>query len=186
MITEDNDGSNNNEYNNNQSRQLLPKQFYCPVTEEIFQHPVVLSDGDSYERSAMEEFGYLPSRLYLNRSLQQIIKESASRAEENGSSINEREKKNPEGCRPTTIDYQTLPDAFYCPITMDLMTDPVIDKDGMTYERDAIMQWIQVNGKSPVTREAASTEDLYPNNAIYTLIHHELGNDASIYPKMEE
>lgn len=41
---------------------------------------------------------------------------------------------------------------FYCPITGDVMSDPVIDRDGITYERAAIEEWIQRRGTSPTTR----------------------------------
>ena len=33
------------------------------------------------------------------------------------------------------------PDAFLCPITYDLMKDPVVASDGHTYERDALTHW---------------------------------------------
>ena len=32
-------------------------------------------------------------------------------------------------------------DAFECPITHEIMHDPVIDKDGNSYERVAIEAW---------------------------------------------
>lgn len=36
------------------------------------------------------------------------------------------------------------PDAFLCPISHELMTEPVVASDGHTYQRQAIVQWIQV------------------------------------------
>jgi hypothetical protein len=46
------------------------------------------------------------------------------------------------------------PDAFMCPITYDIMVDPVVATDGNSYERAAIAQWF-ASGKttSPITRE---------------------------------
>eukprot|EP00747_Dinoflagellata_sp_TGD_P052849 gnl/TRDRNA2_/TRDRNA2_148128_c1_seq1.p1 gnl/TRDRNA2_/TRDRNA2_148128_c1~~gnl/TRDRNA2_/TRDRNA2_148128_c1_seq1.p1 ORF type:complete len:447 (-),score=18.96 gnl/TRDRNA2_/TRDRNA2_148128_c1_seq1:193-1497(-) len=38
-----------------------------------------------------------------------------------------------------------------CPITMDVMTDPVMAADNRTYERAAIKQWLENNNTSPVT-----------------------------------
>lgn len=58
------------------------------------------------------------------------------------------------------------PNSFYCPITQALMSDPVIDKNGDTYERSAIMLWINEHGTSPMTREPLSSSDLMPNRAI--------------------
>ena len=38
-----------------------------------------------------------------------------------------------------------VPNEFYCPITGDLMKDPVSEPEGHTYERDAIMKWLSKN-----------------------------------------
>jgi pyridoxal/pyridoxine/pyridoxamine kinase len=35
------------------------------------------------------------------------------------------------------------PDELSCPISMQLMTDPVMADDGHTYQRDAIETWIK-------------------------------------------
>ena len=42
-----------------------------------------------------------------------------------------------------------VPEDFYCPITGDLMKDPVSEPEGHTYERDAIMKWLSKNNTSP-------------------------------------
>ena len=34
------------------------------------------------------------------------------------------------------------PDVFTCPITQDLIVDPVLDTDGHTYERRVIEDWL--------------------------------------------
>ena len=44
--------------------------------------------------------------------------------------------------------------AFFCPITTTLLRDPVVAGDGMTYEREAIEEWIEretIKGKWPVS-----------------------------------
>ena len=45
------------------------------------------------------------------------------------------------------------PDAFICPITYDIMVDPVVASDGNSYERAAIVDWFSRNNTSPITRE---------------------------------
>lgn len=43
---------------------------------------------------------------------------------------------------------------FLCPITKEIMNDPVIALDGHTYQRDAIQAWFDTgNNTSPMTRE---------------------------------
>lgn len=66
-----------------------------------------------------------------------------------------------------------LPEAFYCPITFDLMVDPCIGSDGYTYERNGIEDWIQVHACSPLTRTTMALDDLRPNQAIAALLELE-------------
>eukprot|EP00961_Rhodomonas_salina_P226412 3061166-Rhodomonas_salina.1 len=41
--------------------------------------------------------------------------------------------------------------AFVCPITDDVMSDPVIAADGLTYEREGIERWLEQHDTSPRT-----------------------------------
>jgi hypothetical protein len=70
-----------------------------------------------------------------------------------------------------TIREMTEPSGtFICPITHELMVDPVIDPDGNSYERQAIKDWLRQNGTSPITRTNLSAADLRPNRALKTAI----------------
>lgn len=64
----------------------------------------------------------------------------------------------------------TTPDEFLCPITLTLMSDPVIGGDGHTYERSAITQWLLTNPHSPLTRQSMTAQSLKPNYALKTAI----------------
>ena len=57
-----------------------------------------------------------------------------------------------------------------CPITFHLFEDPVIAEDGNTYERSAIILWIQHNHTSPLTRETITVEGLRPNRIVKQLV----------------
>ncbi|KAK7913179.1 hypothetical protein WMY93_013390 [Mugilogobius chulae] len=60
-----------------------------------------------------------------------------------------------------------IPDEFLCPITRELMKDPVIAADGYSYEKEAIESWINTkNRSSPMTNLPLLTTLLTPN---YTL-----------------
>jgi hypothetical protein len=63
-----------------------------------------------------------------------------------------------------------IPNAFCCPITHDIMIDPVTDCFGHTYERKAIEQWYLNNSKSPNTNLQVTNKNLVPNYAIKQLI----------------
>ncbi len=58
------------------------------------------------------------------------------------------------------------PREFVCPISMDLMSDPVVGNDGQTYERSAIETWISQHSTSPITRQPMNLDNLRPNFAL--------------------
>jgi hypothetical protein len=60
--------------------------------------------------------------------------------------------------------------AFMCPITMCRMQDPVIAMDGHSYERTAIVQWLQKNKRSPMTNEPIKNKMVVPNYNLRKLI----------------
>ena len=56
---------------------------------------------------------------------------------------------------------------FTCPISHDIMEDPVICSDGQTYERSAIQPWFDLgNNTSPITNAALANTILIPNIAL--------------------
>jgi hypothetical protein len=63
-------------------------------------------------------------------------------------------------------DPQQCPESFYCPITGEVMEEPVIDNDGISYEKKAIITWLQKSQVSPMTRNPLKITDLKPNRAL--------------------
>lgn len=65
----------------------------------------------------------------------------------------------------------TAPKDFCCPISLDLMRDPVVVSTGQTYERDSITQWIgDGHGTCPNSGQVLAHTQLVPNLAIRSLI----------------
>jgi len=58
---------------------------------------------------------------------------------------------------------ENVPEHFTCPITLDLMTDPVSTPAGHTYERSAIEDHIRRTAKDPMTNDPLVIDDLRPN-----------------------
>ena len=55
---------------------------------------------------------------------------------------------------------------FTCPITTEIMVDPVICPDGHSFERVAIEAWLQSHSTNPVTRKPLTVAQLSPNRAL--------------------
>ena len=78
------------------------------------------------------------------------------------------EKMASQGGTITTED--AVPNEFYCPITTELMIDPVMASDGFSYEREAIESWLRLKQISPMTNEQLKNKELLPNRQLKKLI----------------
>ena len=63
-----------------------------------------------------------------------------------------------------------VPNDFICPITTEIMTDPVSTSDGFTYERAAITEWLRTKDTSPKTGARLESTTLYPNHSLRSVI----------------
>ena len=50
------------------------------------------------------------------------------------------------------------------------LVDPVIAADGHTYERQAMMSYLQQHNRSPVSQKPLASKDVTPNYAIRKLL----------------
>jgi len=68
------------------------------------------------------------------------------------------------------------PAQYMCPITQELMSDPVMTTDGHVYDRHAITQWLHGHNTSPATgvplahHQPGAPPVLYPVHALRSLI----------------
>jgi hypothetical protein len=175
-----------------ENQREFPNVFYCPISNQLMKDPVVIPGGDSYERTAIETRGDVPSdKLYPNRALKSVIDENI---ELNGDSLRAGIKRLQNSVRQNisqlldipNAESSPLPESYFCPITFSLIHEPVIDPEGNTFERIAIENWIQTNGTSPITRASVSVGDLYPNLAVAELMEEEKGrSEESMHPSIK-
>ncbi|GMJ06734.1 plant U-box 23 [Hibiscus trionum] len=70
------------------------------------------------------------------------------------------------------MDEIDVPPFFICPISLEIMKDPVTVSTGITYDRASIEQWL-FSGKNtacPVTKQVISDSELVPNHTLRRLI----------------
>lgn len=64
-----------------------------------------------------------------------------------------------------------IPDDFKCPISLDLMRDPVIIATGQTYERSCIQKWLESGKRTcPKTGLSLPHTNLTPNHVLRSVI----------------
>lgn len=63
-----------------------------------------------------------------------------------------------------------VPKDYLCPITLEIMADPVIASDGFVYERAAIEQWLLRHKSSPSTNKPLDSATLIPCHPLRSMI----------------
>lgn len=59
------------------------------------------------------------------------------------------------------------PQEFLCPLTLEIMNDPVMNRMGQNYERSAITHWVsQPNAMCPLTRKPIRLNDFVSNKSL--------------------
>ncbi|XP_018451144.2 LOW QUALITY PROTEIN: U-box domain-containing protein 17-like [Raphanus sativus] len=78
---------------------------------------------------------------------------------------------NPKKSKGDGEGFVTVPKDFICPISLDLMTDPVIISTGQTYDRTSIARWIEEGHCTcPKTGQMLVDSRIVPNRALKNLI----------------
>ena len=68
-------------------------------------------------------------------------------------------------------DLVDIPEDYLCPITQELMQNPVVAADGHTYEEKAVVQWLQSgHATSPLTGERLKHKSLTENHRLKAII----------------
>jgi hypothetical protein len=64
-----------------------------------------------------------------------------------------------------------IPDEYTCPLTLELMRDPVMSKYGNSFERSAILKWVALgNANCPLTRRPLNLSDIVTNHHLRSQI----------------
>ncbi|GAB2283155.1 hypothetical protein Dimus_017684 [Dionaea muscipula] len=78
----------------------------------------------------------------------------------------------------------SIPELFTCPISLDLLTDPVTLCTGQTYDRPFIQKWLAAgNLTCPVTMQKLSDPSLVPNHTLRHVIERWLDAGRQFQPQ---
>ncbi len=75
---------------------------------------------------------------------------------------------------------QDLAEAFTCPITQQIIKEPVSSKFGHLYEKEAIEDWISKHHTCPLTNQKLELNELFPQYAVKTAIQQYIKLNESI------
>ena len=97
--------------------------------------------------------------------------EAAAAAAEAAASYNEASARLDQGSSSSAAEASApreaeAPHDFICPITTEVMSDPVMAADGHSYERSAIERWLATKSTSPLTGSELEHRILIPNHTL--------------------
>ncbi|XP_071710401.1 U-box domain-containing protein 14-like [Rutidosis leptorrhynchoides] len=123
--------------------------------ESIAMNDMVISRGEDLEN-------YLGTMSFVLKKINDFVMVGPP---EIGSSESDRQKGFLRHRSPI------IPDDFRCPISLELMKDPVIISTGQTYERSCIQKWLDAGHKTcPKTHQTLQHTSLTPNYVLKSLI----------------
>ena len=108
-------------------------------------------------------------RAAATRASPREIEESARLGEERRAP-DEQVSSSSAAERPPPVEEEEPPADFICPITTEVMVDPVTAADGHSYERSAIERWLTTKSTSPLTGEELEFTRLFPNHTLRRMI----------------
>ena len=109
-----------------------------------------------------------------------LASENKNTDEEKKSEVTEEQKEevdHPTAHIPPSLDMpDNVPDSIeqqlLCPISLEIMTDPVVTPYGHTYDRKSIESYLEKEEVDPITREPLKKSQLAPNYTIREMIEH--------------
>ncbi|KAH0675323.1 hypothetical protein KY285_023124 [Solanum tuberosum] len=136
------------------------KRWSACNREVKFLDNEMLLEGNTEEKRDMGILSSLMGfMIYCRGTLFEVLDNGASR-QINGGSTNADQ----------VIRFLNLDD-FRCPITLEIMSDPVTIASGHTYDQASILKWFRAgNSTCPKTGERLTSIDLVPNFALKVLI----------------
>ena len=64
----------------------------------------------------------------------------------------------------------TPPANYICPLTLQIMDEPVIDTCGHCFERTAVIEWLEYHEMCPISRKPLHLQELIPSDDLKTRI----------------
>eukprot|EP01122_Echinamoeba_exundans_P011372 TRINITY_DN4501_c0_g1_i1.p1 TRINITY_DN4501_c0_g1~~TRINITY_DN4501_c0_g1_i1.p1 ORF type:complete len:120 (+),score=23.31 TRINITY_DN4501_c0_g1_i1:374-733(+) len=103
--------------------------------------------------------------------------QEALREFEESKRLREEKSKNPSPAPAAAVassDASNIPSEFICPISQEIMMDPVLLTSGNCYDRSSIEQWLRTKNTDPLTNMPLQSKTLIPNRPLRGLIEQHL------------
>merc|ERR1719152_864492 len=86
---------------------------------------------------------------------------------------------------PESLDDSDVPEYFQCPITGCIMRQPAMTPEGVTYDYDALVEWLNSKQTDPSTNLPLSADQLCPNRTVRSMIEDFIAKGPTSSSRME-
>ncbi|KAG2312004.1 hypothetical protein Bca4012_026529 [Brassica carinata] len=148
--------------------QRVAKKLHLMEIPDLAQESVALHEmvGSSCGRDAGESIEEMAMALKLIKDFVQMETDNSEYQ-----NIGVNPSSNGQTSTAASQKIPVIPDDFRCPISLEMMRDPVIVSTGQTYERTCIEKWIEAGHSTcPKTQQALTSTTLTPNYVLRSLI----------------
>lgn len=141
----------------------LESKIRIAIDKHIFLQKIVFSCEQNFElqKSAWRNLLYQKDIDHFNKQMQ------TSEVEQKDEALNQM-KKIQYGIHKNCIE-EGMKIAI-CPISQEIMEDPVMTPEGINYDRKSIETWIELKQKDPILGSPLAKKDLIPNRALRDII----------------
>lgn len=139
----------------------LKKELYKLAME-------IVADNEDYEEERENESEKEGVMILdtINKAIQNL-----SLLKEMKMNKKQKQQKKKKLSLSSQLDAMNVPDEFRCPISRELMRDPVVLATGQTYDRPFIQKWLKEGQRTcPQTQQVLSHTVLTPNHLVRELI----------------
>jgi hypothetical protein len=134
--------------------------------EETAGTPAVADQQQEQHLHKEATQGYVPT---IHGGVKASTSSSTRSSSTTITSINKKEKVD------EATNSRAICNGFVCPLTLEVMVDPVLDGEGNTYERKALLEWLKKYRQSPISRQPLHRRFLVPNIALRDTINDFMG-----------
>lgn len=150
------------------TRQQMQQQRALSLEEQYKEQPA-LTERDLYSIDFSTDNPQLPD---IPHHMEDVPKTRSYSSQRNHENMRNGSLKN---MSPVTQYMEPLYETFFCPLTKNIMEDPVTIESGVTYERKAITEWFESCSNSvkiccPATGQRLQSKSLSTNRALKTII----------------
>ena len=105
-----------------------------------------------------------------NNDLMDFFHDNLNNQDNNDNKIQNNNKINKKKERIKLKNEEDIPQNYICPISYEIMIDPVITPYGISYDRESIEKWLTKNDLDPIAHQKLNKNMLIPNYALKSLI----------------